>query len=403
MDQRLRDLLPLYAAVFIDLFSFGLMYPVIIALFHQPAIVSGYSPTMRGVLLSLAFSLYPFGMFFGAALLGDISDAFGRRRTLLICMSGLAAAYLLMLIGVQTKALPWLLAGRLLSGLMAGTSPIAQAAMMDQSTDETRGTNMSHVVLVNSVALVSGPAGGGVLAHIDFRAPFLFAIVLCAAIFAWIYSAANLREGKKQKPRLSWRRPFEVFVQAWRQPSIRNLAASFFFFQFGFAIYYVYILVRMANDYDLTPSVLGLFSGLMGAGFVVGSTILYAQAKRRLARDSMVAVLGLAVCGFIILLTAAPLAGALQWVFAFLASATNVLAFVGLLTLISGSADEGKQGWALGISAAMTALSFFLSGLFASSLALIPLPQLIALGGLIVLAGVFPLRAAMPAGARLSQ
>ena len=403
MDQRLRALLPLYAAVFIDLFSFGLMYPVIIALFHQPVIVSGYSPATRGVLLSLAFSLYPFGMFFGAALLGDISDAFGRRRTLLICMSGLAAAYLLMLVGVQTEALLWLLAGRLLSGLMAGTSPIAQAAMMDQSTDETRGTNMSHVVLVNSVALVSGPAGGGVLAHIDFRAPFLFAIVLCVAIFAWIYSAADLSEGKRQKLHLSWRRPFDVFVQAWRQPSIRNLATSFFLFQFGFAIYYVYILVRMARGYDLRPSALGLFSGLMGVGFVVGSTILYAQAKRHLARDSLIAVLGLAVCGFIILLTAAPLSGSLQWVFAFLASATNVLAFVALLTLISGSADEGEQGWALGISAAMIALSFFLSGLFASSLALIPLPHLIALGGLIMLAGLFPLRAAMPASARLSS
>lgn len=403
MDQRLRAVLPLYAAVFIDLFSFGLMYPVIIALFHQPAIVSGYSPAVRGVLLSLAFSLYPFGMFFGAALLGDISDAFGRRRTLLICMSGLAAAYLLMLVGVQTEDLLWLLAGRLLSGLMAGTSPIAQAAMMDQSTDETRGTNMSHVVLVNSVALVSGPAGGGVLAHIDFRAPFLFAITLCLAIFAWIHSAADLSESKRQKLRLSWRRPFEIFVQAWRQPSIRNLAALFFLFQFGFAIYYVYILVRMANGYALTPSALGLFSGLMGAGFVAGSTILYAQVKRRLARDSMVAALGLALCGIIILLTAAPLDAALQWVFAFLASATNVLAFVALLTLISASAGEGEQGWALGISSAMTALSFFLSGLFASSLAFIPLPLLLALGGLIVLAGMLPLRVAMFAGGRLSS
>ena len=35
----------------------------------------------------LAFSLFQFGMFFGVALLGDLSDAFLRRRTLPISMA----------------------------------------------------------------------------------------------------------------------------------------------------------------------------------------------------------------------------------------------------------------------------------------------------------------------------
>src|SRR5271170_1921487 len=126
MDPKLRAMLPLFAAVFIDLFSFGLMYPVIIIVFHQPAIEALYPPGNRSIYLMLAFSLFPFGMFFGAALLGDLSDALGRRRTLLICMAGLGMSYLLMMLGVQTRNLEWLLLGRLLSGLMAGTSPIAQ-------------------------------------------------------------------------------------------------------------------------------------------------------------------------------------------------------------------------------------------------------------------------------------
>jgi hypothetical protein len=43
----------------------------------------------------------------------------------------------------------------------------------------------------------------------------------------------------------------------------------------------------------------------------------------------------------------------------------------------------------------MTALSFFLSGLFASVLALISLPLLIGLGGILVVAAALPLRTAM--------
>jgi DHA1 family tetracycline resistance protein-like MFS transporter len=82
-----RTMLPLYGAVFIDLFSFGLMYPVIVALFAHPSVVQAYGQEGIHIRLSLAFSLVPLGMFFGTALLGDLSDAFGRRRTLqvLVC------------------------------------------------------------------------------------------------------------------------------------------------------------------------------------------------------------------------------------------------------------------------------------------------------------------------------
>jgi MFS family permease len=395
MDPKLRAMLPLFAAVFIDLFSFGLMYPVIIIVFHQPAIEALYPPASRSIYLTLAFSLFPFGMFFGAALLGDLSDAFGRRRTLLISMAGLASAYVLMFIGVQTLNLNWLLAGRLLSGLMAGTSPIAQAAMMDRSTDEDRGTNMSHVVLVNCLALVSGPAAGGILAHWDLRAPLLFAVVMCGGAFAWIHHGMVATHTGRQALRLTWSRPFEVFLNAWRHQTIRNLAAAFFLFQFGFAIYYVYILVRMTNRYGVTPAVLGLFSAVIGVGFVVGSTALFAEAKRRGMRDAAVAMVGLLSCGALILLAAAPVGMPEQWVFAFLCACTNTLAFIGLLALISAAAGADEQGWALGIGSAMTALSFFLSGLFASVLALISLPLLIGLGGILVVAGALPLRAAM--------
>src|SRR3984893_1486390 len=126
-----RTMLPLYGAVFIDLFSFGLMYPVIVALFAQPSVVQAYGQEGTHIRLSLALSLFPLGMFFGAALLGDLSDAFGRRRTLLVCMAGLGSAYVLLLVGEQTGILACFLAGRLLSGLMAGSGPIAQAAMVD--------------------------------------------------------------------------------------------------------------------------------------------------------------------------------------------------------------------------------------------------------------------------------
>ena len=393
-----RTMLPLYGAVFIDLFSFGLMYPVIVALFAQPSVVQAYGQEGIHIRLSLAFSLFPLGMFFGTALLGDLSDAFGRRRTLLICMAGLGAAYLLMLGGIQSGMLELFLAGRLLSGLMAGTGPIAQAAMVEQAGAEDRGVALSHVVLVNCVALVSGPAVGGLLGHFDFRAPLGFAVLLCVIALIWIGRSHAVETKPRRKLALDWQRPIQVFVAAWRHPVIRQLASAFFLFQFGFALYYVYILVRMQGAYHLSTAELGLFSAVLGIGFVLGSTVFYHWAAGLLDHvQRRVAMLGLGLCGGFILLSALPLGGLLQWPIALLSASSNLLAFVSLLALISAAATDDEQGWALGIGGAMTAASFFLSGLFASTLGIIPVPLLLAAGGLIVATGMLPLLGARPA------
>ena len=403
IDPRLRALLPLFAAVFIDIVSFGLMYPVIIALFHDPRVVGVYRPAVLDAYLSLAFSLFPLGMFFGASYLGDLSDALGRQRTLLICMAGLAAAYVLMWLAVETRELLFFLAGRLLSGLMAGTGPIAQAAMMDRSSEAERGRNMSNVVLVNCVGLVTGPAVGGGLAHWDFRAPLGFAFVLCVLAFLWI-SRSHLVEAPAKKPlALSWRRPIEIFLQAIRHPAIGPIALSYLLFQLGFALYYVYILVEMQKTYHATPLELGLFSAVLGVGFVIGTTVGYRAAAAWLKTDAKVAAAGLIACGIVILLAALPLGAPLQVLVALLAAVSNVVAFVALLTLISGAASAEEQGWALGIGGSMTALAFFIAGLAASALTLLPLWILIAAGGLIVLAALAPLRATRRSAQGLSD
>jgi hypothetical protein len=137
---------------------------------------------------------------------------------------------------------------------------------------------------------------------------------------------------------------------------------------------------------------------ISGIGFVLGSTVFYHWAARLLDHvQRRVAMLGLGLCGGFILLSALPLGGLLQWPIALLAASSNLLAFVSLLALISAAATDDEQGWALGIGGAMTAASFFLSGLFASTLGIIPVPLLLAAGGLIVATGMLPLLGARPA------
>jgi len=399
MDRRgLVSFLPLFAALFIDTFSFGLMYPVIVALFHDPAIVRSYGG-LRDAYLAFAFSLFPLGMFFGASVLGDLSDALGRKRTLLICMAGLGLAYALMWLGVATLTMDWFLLGRLLSGVMAGTGPNAQAAMMDASVqagrEDQRSGDMAAVVLVNCLALVSGPAIGGVLGHWDFRLPLAFALAMCVAVFAWIALGVPAAAGPAKRVHLSLARPLEVFVRAVRHPVLRGLGLSFLIYQFGFGLYFTYVVVKMQVVFQLQTFALGLFSAVMGAGFIVGTTIGQRAAKERLKDDAKVTVWALFICGTLVALSALPFGGAAaQWVLVFVIGLTDIIAFVGGLSLISAAAATEEQGWALGIGASMMALAFFAAGLMAALLSLIPVSALIAAGGAAILLSILPLQSA---------
>lgn len=388
--NRLFGILPFLAAVFIDLFSFGLMYPVIVILFRDYGARHAYPPTTLNLLLSLTFALFPFGMFFGASLLGDLSDTLGRRRTLLICMGGLTLAYAVMFLGVESDVIALLLAGRLISGLMAGAAPIAQAAMMDHSTPDLRGRDMSRVVLVNCLAIASAPAIGGVLTDIWLPLPMLFTVLLCVGAFALIMRSHLPETAPPTALNLSWRRPVMNFVRAAQHKRIRWVALAFFLFQLGFSIYFLYVLVLMGETYHLAPSWLGIFSATIGMGMVVGSTVGYRLLARVIPNEAAMAALSLGLCGLMVLL-AAVTGEVLQWPVAFLASVANCCAYISLLALLSAAAGADQQGWAMGIGSAAVALAFFLSGLLASLLGFVPLPVMLAVGGALVVISAVPL------------
>jgi MFS transporter, DHA1 family, tetracycline resistance protein len=190
---------------------------------------------------------------------------------------------------------------------------------------------------------------------------------------------------------MSWSTPFIGFVRAFRHPVISRLALSFLLFQLGFALYYIYILVRMTQSYGLSAAQLGLFSALFGAGFTLGSVAGYRLAARVLKTDRRVSIAGLSVCAVFILLAGLPVPAIVQWPLAFLAALSNLVAFIGILTMIGSAVSDAERGWALGIGGSMTAVAFFVSGMMALVEAYISTEWLILAGALVVALGVPPL------------
>lgn len=388
---------PLFLAVFLDIFSFGLMYPLIVSLFDGPGVGDqGFGAVVtagnRDTLMALAFGLFPIGAFFGCSLLGDLSDALGRRRTLVTCMAGLSAAYGLMWLSLVVDEIWLFFAGRLLAGLMSGTAPIAQASMVDAVSASERGDAMAQVTVVNTVGLMAGPAIGGVLGHLDLRLPLAVALVLCAINAVMLARARFGEDTPRRAFHFDWRQPFLLFARLKDRPAAVPPLASFFLFQLGFLIYYTFILVEMQRVHGFSTAGIGLFSVTMGVGFMLGSAVAYRPVARWLKEERRIAILGHALCGALLLVTALPVSAAVQVALAVGICITNVFGYVSLLSAASGVVEETERGWVLGLSSAAVAVCVFIAGLMTQLLVVLPPSPFLALGGVLVLAAILPAR-----------
>lgn len=136
-----RAIIPLLLVIAIDSMGFGFVFPVLTPMFlqgHSSILPIGTSPLMHDFLYGLVVAVYPFCMFFGAPILGDLSDHWGRKKVLFICLLGTGVGYLLSGIGVSTNHFSLLILGRIVDGLTACSLTMAQAAIADVSTNERR-------------------------------------------------------------------------------------------------------------------------------------------------------------------------------------------------------------------------------------------------------------------------
>ena len=199
--------------VFIDLVGFSIIFPLFPAMLEHYLASEGSASLMgrmvhflHGItagaesdfLTAVLFggalgSIYSFLQFVAAPYWGRLSDRVGRRRVLLITVSGTAFSYLLW---VFSGSFGLLLLARCLGGVMAGNISVATAAVADVSSGRNRSGSMALVGLAFGLGFIVGPAIGGTASLLDLTEvfpgwerfginPFSFA-AFCALILSLI-------------------------------------------------------------------------------------------------------------------------------------------------------------------------------------------------------------------------
>ena len=391
-------ILPLIFALFIDNLSFGSVYPLITGMFkNHPEIFfsQGVDGQQVDFYLGLAYLLFPLGMFFGASILGDLSDFIGRKKTLIWCMAGVGIGFFVMTIGTVIGSLALFLIGRLVTGLMAGSQPIAQASIVDVSDEKSKTMNMSFITFAVILGVAFGPVLGGFFADRDifkdfgFYLPLLIIGVIAIGAAVWIGISFNPIEKKVdvRKAITPWR-PITIFVEALRHQWIRTLVGVFFIFQIGFGIYFQFMLVKLQQEFQFSVFEMGLFTGFLGVCFMI-ALLLVMRWMVRIACVEYLCVMTAFINGIAILISGYMHSLSSIFILAAIVGMMDIFAYTTLLTSFSNAVEKDKQGWALGIATSAMALAWLVSGLFSNVIPEIGINNVIGLGGLLVIVSSF--------------
>lgn len=222
-----------FITVLIDMIGVGLIFPVMPALLQDVGHMDLSQASVIGGWMFAAFSL---AQFLAGPLVGNLSDAYGRRPLLLLAIGGLALDYVLSALAPTI----WLLfIGRAIAGLCGSSYIVANAFLTDITAPADRARAFGLVGAAFGMGFVFGPAIGGILGEFGPRVPFWAAAALAAANF--VFGAMILPETlppEKRRP-FQWRRanPLSLLKVFRGYPTVLPLAAILTLYHFAGSAY----------------------------------------------------------------------------------------------------------------------------------------------------------------------
>ncbi len=141
----------------------------------------GWPPKL---LFGLALAINPLGLLIGSALMGSMSDRYGRRPLLLITAIGAALGHALTAWALLIQSYPLFMLARFATGLMEGNGAIARALLADQLQGSLRTRALSWLSGAFYMGWLAGPLIAGLTLAWGLTAPFWVAVaaLLLAAL-----------------------------------------------------------------------------------------------------------------------------------------------------------------------------------------------------------------------------
>lgn len=362
-------MLSIFSTVFLDMLGFGILIPV------YPLLISPGSPyrvtpeswsfTDGLIMLGWLQGIFPFFLFLAAPILGQLSDRLGRRPVLAFSIFGTAVGYAVFAIGISTANIPLLFLGRAIDGATGGNLAVAQASIGDISTNENRAKNFGLLGAAFGLGFILGPYIGGRLSGsgknfyglfetpswFGATTPFWFASILslinCAQIILLLPETLKQRIADV---RIHIGRSVSNVVAGFRSTRLRVVLGSTFLYNAGFTFFTTFFGVYLRNNFGFDEGKTGDYFALVGVFIVFSQALLVGRVAKRISDWKVLrfSCFGTATMMFIYFFSPTSTTAFIYMVPPFF-SFFNGLTLANTTSLVSRSAEPGRQGEAMGI------------------------------------------------------
>jgi len=299
-------MVPLFLTVFIDLVGLGIAIPALSIVFLDPNLSifpASVPPEIRKILYGFLIAVFPLAQFFGAPLLGALSDQRGRKPILILSLCGTVIGYILFALGIVYRNIPLLFLSRALDGFTGGNISIAIASIADISDEKSRSRNFGLIGMAFGLGFILGPYLGGKLADpmvlpwFNLATPFWFAALLTSVnilLFFWIF---NETLAKKINTPVSLLTGFRNIHRAFDLKHMRTILLVIFLLTLGFNFFTQFFNVYLIERFHFNQVNIGELFGFVGICIAIVQGLVLRPLSARFSPELILSysIFGLAI------------------------------------------------------------------------------------------------------------
>ncbi len=350
----------IFLTVFIDLLGFGILIPILPSFSVKELHIDEAA-------IGIAIALYSFVQFLFNPVLGKLSDKYGRKPVIVVCLFLNAMGYIVFSF---THSYLLLLTSRVIAGIGGSSIGVAQAYIADVTTRENRSKGMGLIGAAFGLGFVFGPLMGGLLSGFGYAVTGYVAAGFSFAAFTLtiFYLPESLKQKEESEISLSYPQKRKLFdfgamKKILQKPDLAVLVLLFFILTFSFANIYGTFALLGLKVYGFTDMQNGYMFGIVGLTSAIVQGGLIGRISKMMSKKMILIIGSLLI---MIALALIPYAGT----FLGLAIVSIVLSYgtgtfqPTVLSLISEVTSDAEQGITLGMNQSLSSFARVLGPLW---------------------------------------
>lgn len=349
--------------VFLDLLGIGIIIPIVAPTILKTDILgSGVDFSYKTFILGILIAAYPMAQFFGAPVLGALSDKEGRKKILIYSIIGSVIGYLIFALGIIYNSISMLFIGRIIDGISGGNISIIYSSLADISDEKSKAKNFGLVGAAFGVGFIIGPFFGGELANhnlvswFNYSTPFFFAALLSFINLILVITRFKETLKEKKNTEVNVFTGFKNISKAMSKKEFRSIFLIAFLVTFGFTMFSQFFQVFLIEKFNYSQFNIGRLLAYFG----IWSALIQGGLVRRIAKKTKpekVLSISLLLMSVSFMLLIIPDKSWYLYITMALVAITQGMTSPNVTAMVSNLADSSVQGEVLGINQSVQALA----------------------------------------------